>query len=86
MSSKLQETLGNQDWLRQNESALKNLLPKTWTHAQNLEVMKIAFNLKLLGVDWRSEDEFGKIMVYLEKIGILLRDGLTVKANHRSIF
>lgn len=40
----------------------------------------------MIGVDWRSQEEFGKVMVYLEKIGLLLRDGLNVKANHQSIF
>ena len=86
MTNELQSTLGNAEWLRKNEPALKELLPKTWTHAQNMNVLKIAFNLKLLGVDWRSEDEFGRIMVFLEKTGIMLREGITCKANPRSIF
>lgn len=82
----LQDTLGNEKWLQENEQAIKEMLPKTWTHMENLNVFQISFKLKLLGVDWRSEQDFGKIMVYLEKIGIMLRDGFTIRANSRSIF
>ena len=52
------ETLGNEAWLKENETKVKNLLPKTYTHINNLNGLKLGFNLKLLGVDWRSESEF----------------------------
>lgn len=86
MTNELQLTLGNKDWLRKNETALKAMLPTTWTHIQNLKGLGIGYKLKLLGVDWRSEQQFGQAMVYLERIGIMLRDGLAIKANPRSIF
>lgn len=81
-----QETLGNVEWLKENESKLKEMLPETWTHIQNLNGLSLGFQLKLLGIDWRSEEEFGKVMVYLTKIGLLLQDGFTVKRNPHSIF
>jgi hypothetical protein len=82
----LQDTLGNEDWLRKNEDAVKKLLPETWTHMQNLNGLQIGFGLKVLGVDWRSEDEFGRVMLFLERVRFMLRDGLTVKRNPHSVF
>ena len=78
--------LSNPIWLRENETKLKELLPETWTHVSNLNTLSVGLNLKLLGIDWRSDTEFGKVMVYLEKIGIMLRDGVLVKRNPHSIF
>lgn len=82
----LMNTLGNEDWLRANEAKVKAMLPETWTHIHNLNGLQLGFRMKLLGIDWRSEDEFGKCMVYLERVGFMLRDGLTVKRNPRSLF
>ena len=83
----LKETLGNIDWVRKNEDKLKGLLPDIWTHMHNLNGLKIGFGLKLLGVDWKSEDEFGTIMLWLEKIGIMVRQNTyQIKASHGSIF
>lgn len=87
MSEQLRATLGDEAWLRSNEGALKALLPKTWTHMGNLNGMQIGFGLKLLGVDWRSQDEFGRVMLFLERAGLLLRQNdFQVRANPRSIF
>lgn len=82
----LQATLGNQEWLKKNEQAIKDIFPQTWTHMHNLNGLQLGFKFKLLGIDWRSEAEFGKIMVFLEKTKIILRDGYTVKANPHSVF
>ncbi len=82
----VQDTLGNETWMKANEDAIKDFLPETWTHMNNLQGLRIGFRLKLLGIDWRSEDDFGKIMIYLEKTKIMLRDGFTVKRNPHSIF
>jgi hypothetical protein len=87
MPGRFKDTLGNVNWLRVNEAALRALLPETWTHMDNLDGLKIGFGLKLLGIDWQSEDEFGKVMIFLEKVGILQRqNGYQVRANHLSIF
>ncbi|MDH5572348.1 MAG: hypothetical protein OEY89_11320 [Gammaproteobacteria bacterium] len=77
----LKETLGNSDWMIENESALKEMLPKTWTHVGNLNLLQIGFSLKLLGVDWRGNDDVPRIMIFLEEIGIMSRDNFLVKAN-----
>ena len=82
----LQDTLGNDQWLRENEDKVKALLPELWTHMGNLNGLQIGFGLKLLGIDWRSEAEFGRVMLFLEKVRFMLRDGLTVKRNPQSVF
>jgi hypothetical protein len=84
----LQDTLGNQEWLKKNELKIKDALPETWTHLGNSNIngLQIGFQLKLIGIDWRSEDEFGCVMVFFEKIGLLLREGLLIKRNPNSVF
>ena len=78
----LQDTLGNIEWLRANEDAIKKMLPDTWTHMENLNGLKLGVQMKLLGIDWRTEDQFGKVMVFLEKMGFLQRqNGYQVRAN-----
>lgn len=75
----LEDTLGNQKWMEENSAKVKELLPETWTHIRNLNGLQIGFHLKLLGIDWRSENEFGKCMVFFERVGLMKRDGLLVK-------
>jgi len=58
----MNKTLNNEAWLRANEAEIKEVLPDTWTHIANLSMIQIGFKLKLLGIDWRSEEEFGSIM------------------------
>jgi len=80
------KTLGSLEWLAANEDGLKKLLPETWTLDTNLNGMKIGFGLKLLGVDWRSVDDFSRVMVFLEKTGLLLRKDYQVRANPSRVF
>lgn len=82
----LDTTLGNPEWMKKNEKAIKDMFPETWTHVGNLNGLQLGFQMKLLGIDWRSEEQFGKVMVYLEKVKIILRDGLTIRRNPDSIF
>lgn len=77
--SLLEETLGNEQWMKDNVHKIKAIFPETWTHVANLKGLQIAFQLKLHGVDWRSEEEFAKCMMFFEKTGVLQRDGLLVR-------
>jgi len=87
MSVLLRNPLCNTEWLVANEKKIKAFLPDTWTHAENLNELQLGYKLKLLGIDWRSELEFGTIMLFLEKIGILQRkEGFQVRANPKTIF
>lgn len=78
---KFKDTLLSLKWLESNREGLINLFPETWTHVANINPLKIMFNFKLLGVDWRSEEEFKVIMDYLVDIKFILRDGLTIRKN-----
>lgn len=82
----LVDTLGNKQWLRDNEPKLREMLPETWTLATNLNGLQLGFRLKLIGVDWRSEDEFGRVMLFLEKVGIMQRRDYLVRRNPDSVF
>ncbi len=84
--SKLIDTLGNLAWLSANETALKALLPEVWTLATNIDGPKLGFGLKLLGVDWRSAEEFGRVMVFLEKAQLLQRRDYQVRVNAARVF
>lgn len=75
----LKQTLGDGGWFAKNRDALRAILPETWTLMANLNLLQIGFQLKLLGVDWRSADELTRIMVYLERTGVMLRDGNLVR-------
>jgi len=75
----LDTTLGNNEWLKENAEKIKAIFPNTFTDVRNLNMLGIAFQFKLIGIDWRSQDEFGKVMVFLEKAGFIIRNGLTIK-------
>lgn len=72
--------------LRKNEDGIKKMLPETWTHMHNLNGLQLGFQLKLMGFDWRSQDQFGAFMVAFEKAGLLLRDGMLIRRNHHQVF
>ena len=75
----LKATLGNSTWLDDNRAAMLDLFPKTWTLMSNFNVLRFGFGLKLLGVDWRSYDELTNVLVFCERAGLLLRDGLNIR-------
>lgn len=79
-------TLGNTEWLKANEDKVKALFPEVWTHQSNLNLLQLGFQMKLLGIDWRSQSDLAGCMAFFERTGFLLREGLTVKRNPRSLF
>lgn len=74
-------TLGNEQWVRAHTAQIKAILPETWTHVQNLNGMYIGFQLKLLGIEWRTQDEFSKCLIFFERVGIMQRNGLHVRRS-----
>lgn len=75
MSQTLQSTIGNDAWMHANAAKIRASLPEEWTTADQSLMLSIGFKLKLLGIDWRSEKEFGGCMVLLEKVGLMERRG-----------
>ena len=84
--SRFHDTLFNHTWLKKNENAIKALMPETWTNIQNIDPIPLCFKLKVLGVDWRSENDFGSIMAFFVKLGFYLRDnGFLFKRNPNTV-
>jgi len=42
----------------------------------NVNGLALGFQMKTLGIDWRSQEEFGRVMVFFEKIGLMQRQAL----------
>ena len=70
------------EWLKENKEKILPLLPETWTHIQNINGLALGFQFKKIGLDWRSENDFGAIMVMLEKNDILQRDGFLIRRSN----
>lgn len=85
-SMKHQQTLGSKDWLNQNEQALRNIFPETWTHVSNLDslTLRIMYQLKLMDVHLH-ENELPAFMAFCEKTGIVLRNGLQIKRSNNHV-
>lgn len=73
MSALLRRTIGNYHWMLENEEKIKAMLPTTWTHISNINRLKLGFKLKLIGVSWRTPEELANVIVYFERIGMLVR-------------
>lgn len=73
---RVEDTLGNKDWLNQNEGALRGLFPETWTHTSNLNNLGIMYHLKLMGVDWPSTD-------FTELFNFFLATGVILQQDHQ---
>lgn len=77
-------TLGNEQWLRDNEATVKALFPSEFTEITQLNGVAIGQQLRLLTIDWKTEKEFENIMVFFEKLGFLERDGNKIKSSPAS--
>lgn len=81
-------TLENPEWWDKHEASMFNLLPDTWTHIQNVATsfasLPYRYQLKLIGLDWRSDEDIARILATLDKMGVLLRHPtqMCVKRNH----
>lgn len=36
----------------------------------------MGFQMKLMGIDWRTDAEFGRVMVFFESIGLMQRQNV----------
>ena len=70
-----------EQWFKDNEEKIKDLFPETWTHVGNLNGLQIGFKLKLLGIDWRTNEEFSRCMTMLTKAGFAIMNGLLIRRN-----
>lgn len=75
----IEQTLDNDKWLAENGEAVKNLFPELWTHIGNINVLGLMFQFKILGVDWRSEEEFAFALAVCERRKLVRREGYTLR-------
>ena len=71
-------TVADPYWLVEHWSDLTGSMPKE-LEPLNIDVLlRIGYKFKLLGVDWRSNEELCAYFVVLEKAGMLIRtpDGM----------
>ena len=66
-------------WTAKEATIIKNALPETWTHVHNVNWLRVGFALKLAGIDWRSESDLHNAMALMERLGVVQRDGYTVR-------
>lgn len=77
----LRQTLGDIEWMTEHRNELRALFPETWTLAANLNMLQLGFGLKVVGVDWRNDDELAKVLTFLTKFGIVqFQSGLIRRA------
>lgn len=58
---------------------MRKALPETWTHIRNVNVLQIGFALKLCGIEWRSDADLANAMGLLERMGLVQRNGYTIR-------
>lgn len=58
-----------------------NLFPETFTHVDNLNNLRLLFNFKVNGFDYRTNEESVEIMKFLQEYKVILVDGYTIKKN-----
>jgi hypothetical protein len=70
-----------QGWLNRNLQTIRSLFPETWTHVSNVDFLPIQFRCKVLGLNFRSTEDFALFMAFLEKNKIIHRDGLLIRRS-----
>lgn len=72
--------------LAKHETAIKALFPDTFTHVANINMLAVRYQLKLLGFDYRTEQEFATLMALFETKGLILRDGMMLKRTLHRVY
>jgi len=67
----IQRTLGSREWTRNNRHHLADLFPLEWTPSKEFNWLALRFRLKLLGIDYRSEETFVECFTFLIRIGLV---------------
>jgi hypothetical protein len=73
-------------WIIDNAEALRDALPDKWVDTREQEpLVRLGFQLKLLGVDWRTTDQLAKCFAALSGCGLIVvqrtRSGAAMRAT-----
>lgn len=84
MNIMLKRTVGDKQWMTENHVKIAEIFPFQWTDAKDIPILKIGFDLKLLGVDWRSMSELINLMVVFEKMELVERNrDQAIRRHHK---
>ena len=75
------DTLDDPQWLRQNIGTIKSLYPETWTHLANWSPLPLLYRMKLLGVDFRTDADITRMLIRLQKLGVVQVDGSLIRRS-----
>lgn len=67
----IQETLGNKAWVQAHLTELGELFPIIPVKVDMQLFLSVGFNIKIMGVDWRSNDDLPKILSFLQKLKLV---------------
>ena len=83
----LQETLGNDAWMKTNLEAIRSWFPVQWEYPSPDFMHQVGFKMKLLGIDWRENTDLGKAFAFFERTGIIERNGIppTIQIRRRPL-
>ena len=85
MAKTLQEIITNPKWVAKYLDNTIETLPETWLHSSNFNFLSFGFQLKLAGIDWRSEDDLAAVLAHFEENKIIFRDGYSFRVNPKHL-
>lgn len=71
----LRATLGSDEWMRRNYRALLSLIPPDWCPLNETTANALGLDLKVRGVNWNGPQQLARVIIYFERVGILVRAG-----------
>lgn len=75
------DKLDDPKWLKQNVSTIKDCYPETWTHLANWSPLPLRYRMKLLGVDFRTDADITRLLIRLQKLGVVQVDGSLIRRS-----
>lgn len=67
----IQQTLGNESWVRANANALRNVFPINPVQVDLTLLTSVGYKLKLMGVEWREESDLPNMFSFLQRLNII---------------
>lgn len=81
-SEYLKKTISSAPWREEYREKLLDLFPTTWTNISNVDLLQLGFKLKLMGVDWRTQEDLAAVLAICEENKLLLRDGYLIRRGN----
>lgn len=67
----IEQTLGNQSWTTAHRQQLRDLFPIEPVKVSMELFLSVGFKLKLMGVDWRDQNDLPKMFSFLQRIELV---------------